>query len=107
VAAKAKVLLGMHVETSEENNLINSTKTISSNEINIALYPQPAKDELNLTGNVEAFDTYEIYDITMRKIATGNIVNAKIDMHLLTNGIYYLHLIGNEIQQAHKIIISK
>jgi hypothetical protein len=81
--------------------------------IDINIYPQPAQNELNI--QVELYRnialTYEIADITGRKILSGKMesMNQKVDISSLNRGNYFVALRNEQgtILHTSKLLVSK
>jgi hypothetical protein len=94
-----------------------TTEIIGINEFsivqNIHLFPQPAQNELNVRVTLNQYISlsYEVADITGRKIITGNLesLNNKIDISRLNGGNYFLALRNEDgaILYTSKFIVSK
>ena len=64
--------------------------SISTNDINEILYPNPVKDHLIINDNLAGQSQfYEIYDSQGNPVQNGE-VKSRIDLHLLPNGEYFL-----------------
>jgi Secretion system C-terminal sorting domain len=71
---------------------LNLTETELLNTI--IVYPNPAKNILNIDYNQQIGDLkFEIYDATGKNILKGDLQNKKIDVQNLSEGIYILNLI--------------
>jgi hypothetical protein len=66
-------------------------------------YPNPVNDYLQI-GHIP-FDTYSMYDITGKKVQSGNYQN-RINMTSMQRGMYFLELMDRK-QQAHTFRIVK
>lgn len=75
---------------------------------NIAVYPNPAKDFINVKSDVQEFLSYELYDIQGRLIRKENVSNNstfQINTASLAKGLYMLNLFtakGNFVQKIVK-----
>jgi hypothetical protein len=58
----------------------------------VVVYPNPAKDRLNISSEIESNSAYYISDITGRTISSGAIVNKGVNTSLLPSGIYFLNI---------------
>jgi hypothetical protein len=80
-------------------------------ELNVHIYPNPAKDFLNIQiENKNLYDyTYKIYNLQGRLMKSNQVLPARIQVSNLPAGIYILHLQHktNLSQYRKKIIISK
>ena len=57
----------------------------------ILLYPNPVKTVLNIK-NISPKANYKIYNATGQMVSSGIILNNKIDVHALINGIYVIDI---------------
>ncbi|WP_294297958.1 fibronectin type III domain-containing protein [uncultured Chryseobacterium sp.] len=63
----------------------------SVNQTDILIYPNPVKTVLNVK-NISPRANYKIYSATGQMISSGIILNNKIDVHALINGIYVIDI---------------
>ncbi len=72
----------------------------------VKIYPNPVKNQLTVNTFATVAESYKIVDLTGKTVSSGSISESEsqIDMTALSNGIYILHLQGNQQQSAHKII---
>lgn len=70
------------------------------------IYPNPAKDILNIT--MQSDGKYEIYEITGKYIGAGKLLEGEntINVSNLTKGIYIIKLKNGAKSHTHKIIIE-
>lgn len=95
------------------NNAERFTYTYSSptlvyelSDEGLVIYPNPGSDLITITGkNIINGSTYSITDLTGKPVLKGKIINENttLDIKLLPNGIYFLHL-GERSQHSYKII---
>lgn len=74
---------------------------------NIAIYPNPAKDVINVKSDTKEFTSYQLYDIQGRLIRNENVLNAnkfQVNSSSLAKGMYMLNLNTNEGSFVQKII---
>lgn len=76
---------------------LNATSTLNvsdfSTKSTINLYPNPAKDYLHFSLPMGITSTsYEVFDITGKKIDANLLENTTINVSNYTSGIYFLHL---------------
>lgn len=70
----------------------------------IKVYPNPAKDIINVDGNITNITMHN----SLGQAVRTDIYNGKIDVTSLQNGIYYLEITGsNSIRKVEKVIITK
>lgn len=74
-----------------ECNCAISSSTINLEEELILLYPNPARDELNIRHS-NYYKNYEIKDLSGRTILNGALSDDFIQTHILSSGIYILVL---------------
>ncbi len=74
------------------------------NAQDIAIYPVPANNVVQIAG--AEFNTYCIYDITGKLVATNNLLDAQIDVSRLENGMYTIKLMNNDKVVTRKIIVK-
>lgn len=71
---------------------------LSTNDINlintkIKVFPNPTQEEINITGTLSS-EHFTIYNLMGQEVIKGTMINNKIAVNNLINGIYYLK-IGN------------
>ncbi|MEP7197532.1 MAG: T9SS type A sorting domain-containing protein [Saprospiraceae bacterium] len=72
-------------------------KDIEVNSMNIIIYPQPSKFEINiLTSKNILFDHYKIFDSIGKQIKSGKLENNQILINDLLIGVYTLQLIQDD-----------
>jgi hypothetical protein len=87
-----------------------------ANKWSAQLSPNPASNELNI--NLKEFSENKLYSMVDVKIVnmTGQIVlqtkkmldrNMLIDIHSLTNGLYFIDIQGEGVSMRHKFSVSK
>ncbi|MFN7013790.1 MAG: T9SS type A sorting domain-containing protein, partial [Bacteroidia bacterium] len=82
---------------------------ISAQNPSIKIYPNPARDVLNISSNNEILEI-EIIDFYGRTISfqnTNNLKNIAIVTNNLKNGIYTLKVISRNSVESHRFILSK
>ncbi len=72
------------------------------NENTIALYPNPAKNLLHISGIEKGNTSFTITDIQGRQVLLGAINESAINISELRNGLYFL-----ELKSAEKIILTR
>ncbi|WP_378105241.1 T9SS type A sorting domain-containing protein, partial [Chryseobacterium sp. sg2396] len=60
-------------------------------QTDILIYPNPVKTVLNVK-NISPKANYKIYNATGQLVSSGIILNNKIDVHALINGIYVIDI---------------
>ena len=77
------------------DDLIINDNSLSTNDFTlkrIKVFPNPSSDFIKING-LTTVENYEIYNTIGQKVRIGTVVeNEKIDIHNLTNGIYFLKL---------------
>jgi len=103
-----KLLIGTH-----GNGMFDTTVqgTLATNDFSkttdVFLYPNPTQDELNFRSTTLDFSatvTYEIYNLTGKRILNGTLNNQKIDVRPLTSGVYFVNLSVGNTNQTLKFI---
>jgi len=100
------VLNDVNFVINEANQSI--TDVANQEEINVRLYPNPAKDKLYVQmNNGDADALVRIYDLTGHLLLTGNLMNrtTRLDVSHLQKGIYLLRIDSRSKVVTHKIII--
>lgn len=83
-------------------NLKYTLSVSESTPINLTIYPNPAKDQLNFKGFTDAFSV-SVYDLLGKKvISTSLIINQSLDVSGLNNGVYILKF--DDFNSNHKFI---
>ncbi|HIC31188.1 MAG TPA: T9SS type A sorting domain-containing protein [Flavobacteriaceae bacterium] len=68
------------------------TETFLTNDNSFSVYPNPAKNVINIKGN-NNLSNVSVYDLTGKKvISQNNLINNKLDVTSLNSGIYLLNL---------------
>lgn len=80
-----------------------STDQYTSNEITV--YPNPAKDEINIL-NADEFNIIKFYDITGREVKSIKNFNTRINISDLPSGLYVMELNSNTNRILKKIIVE-
>ncbi|UZT99917.1 fibronectin type III domain-containing protein [Chryseobacterium fluminis] len=77
-----------------EDYTVRISKQPLSNTVNqdeITIYPNPVKTILNVK-NISKRANYKIYNAAGQLVSNGIILNNKIDVHALTNGVYVIDI---------------
>lgn len=81
-----------------------STKDILASNFNI--YPNPAKDFINIKSSSAAISSVKIYDLLGKQVrAEDNLQNNKIDVSDIASGIYLMKINSNLGSLTRKIVI--
>ncbi|MBN8702336.1 MAG: T9SS type A sorting domain-containing protein [Bacteroidetes bacterium] len=96
-------------EQAEENNFNNSFKTsMEENSLSLAVYPNPAKDELTVKTTLSEEETAVLtiynYSGVVVKTVTLNSAETKLAISELVSGIYFVELVSNEGKEVQKLI---
>jgi hypothetical protein len=74
------------------------------NQTDILIYPNPVSSVLYVK-NISKKANYKIYNAAGQLVSSGIILNNKIDVHALINGVYVIDIQdGNEITAQKKFI---
>lgn len=95
----------------DESIVIVEGSTLTTNETAASIfniYPNPTKSILNVDGLQSASNTFfEVYDITGKLILPKtllSVVNSKIDLSIMTSGVYFVNLYSGNSRFVHKVI---
>jgi len=91
-----RLLVGTHGNGMFDTT-VNSTLSLTdnSNDVRIAMYPNPTQFDLTFASNefgLEDTTQYTIYDVRGTTIANGTLSNRKIDVSTLSRGMYVVNL---------------
>jgi hypothetical protein len=85
------------------NNINSFTSTTSSDSVyTFKMYPNPAKDVLNIKLATDGISTFRIVDILGKTVKSGSISKQPINISKLKTGIYLI-----EINDGEEIILEK
>lgn len=82
----------------------------NNHDFDIKIYPNPAKDFINIESSSNLIDKVQIFDIQGRSVFEKNNVhtcNYYVDMSIISNGLYAIKINCNGKQFNKKIIIMK
>jgi hypothetical protein len=97
-----QVVIGIdNIEVAEQSGTNNVDESIAKNSINI--YPNPAKDVLNIDGD---YLLLEIYD-SLGKLALSATKNEKVNVSRLTAGVYSLKIKTKDFPFSKKLMIAE
>lgn len=86
------------------NTTVLSTKDILASNFNI--YPNPAKDFINIKSSSAAISSVKIYDLLGKQVrAEDNLQNSKIDVSDIASGIYLMKINSDLGSLTRKIVI--
>lgn len=76
-------------------------------DIDLLLFPNPAKDSFVISQSKLSFTKYEIYDVNGRLISEENIssMHQSVDLKAYSEGIYIVKLIAREKVEFRKIVV--
>lgn len=98
----------MNPTFSAENDGTTNTSEINEQSIGLEIYPNPAQSEIMIVSDIE-LDEVAIYNLSGQKVLeqTSNKVNTKIDVSLLTKGMYFVKATsqGKEVS-VQKLVIE-
>ena len=83
--------------------------TISIAEVSertISVFPNPAKDWLNVSGTANSSLKYALHDLYGRMIDFGEIENGRISLSKVHSGIYVLTILESDKTTFHRVIIE-
>ena len=86
-----KLLINTVIWLATGSSVATSITENSLNDFSIILYPNPAKDELNIITK-ETIKSIEIISYLGQKIET-EMINSKVDTHMLSEGYYVLRIL--------------
>jgi aminopeptidase N len=78
-------------------------------DIWISLYPNPTFSELTISSNISDFESYRILNNLGQEISTGNLITGgklfeTISVAGLTNGLYYLEVLGTNTKHVERFV---
>ena len=93
----------INLSNTAANNVNLFTSTTSSNSVQtFQMYPNPAKDILNIKLATDGISTFRIVDVLGKTVKSGSISNQPINISRLKTGIYLI-----EINDGEEIILEK
>ena len=75
-----------------KNGELDNTSVDIINDISFNLYPNPAKEYINIESDKHTLKQYEIININGELVRSGNIESNKIDIERLSKGAYLLRV---------------
>lgn len=89
VAIAAPVAVNMLPIITDACDTIIGIEQLTINNEQIKVYPNPAKETINIKGNIDVPATFELYDLTGRKVLMQSInSNQPINISQLSKGLY-------------------
>ena len=82
----------------------------SADEPCLKVYPNPATDNVTITLANAVKSEYSFYDMAGREIAKGVLMAdnpVRLDLSHLSNGVYYIKVVGENFRTTEKIIVTK
>ncbi|MBO7540102.1 MAG: T9SS type A sorting domain-containing protein, partial [Bacteroidales bacterium] len=82
----------------------------SADEPCLKVYPNPASDNVTIALANTAQSEYSLYDMAGREIAKGVLMAdnpVRLDLSHLSNGVYYIKVVGENFRTTEKIIVTK
>lgn len=78
------------------------------NELNISIFPNPASNHIQVSGlEANKAHSYILLNVLGQKVASGKILNGKIDLPALPKAVYTLQILeGSRNMVNHKLIIK-
>ena len=91
---------------STTNNTFNfaSLGTVSNELESVGVYPNPVKNELNITGFNNELTEISVFTITGQKVLTQNKNFEKVNMANLAKGVYFVNLTSQTSEKTIKIV---
>jgi hypothetical protein len=83
----------------------NTTDIVSNSYKSISVYPNPAKDIVNVISDIN-FDMAFIYDVTGKMVKAVNVINKTVDITDISAGIYSLELKADGQSFKTKIVVE-
>jgi len=75
----------------------------SIDQTGVLIYPNPVKTVINVK-NISKKANYKIYNASGQIVSSGIILNNKIDVHTLINGVYVIDIDDNQVAAQKKFI---
>ena len=97
----AKWTGGSYVDTC---GAIIGVEQLTINDEQITVYPNPARSQLSIKGNIDIPATFELYDITGRKVKQEAVGNGSIDVSSLAKGLYVWQIKTPDVSVRGKFI---
>jgi len=72
----------------------------------LSIYPNPAKNTLNIVYNGSEVLNLEVTDITGKKVMSQTLKTKTIDVSGLTNGLYFVRLYNQHDDFVQKLVIE-
>ena len=89
------------------NYLSNYINTLATENVNLQdkttlIYPNPTKDVLYIENSTDSNEDYQMVDVFGKTVQMGNIVDHKINLQYIENGVYFLKI--GKLKKIYKII---
>lgn len=96
-------------ECNDTTVFINLTDWTSVDNVDlgkITLFPNPAKNVVNISSTQYQFSNYSIYDLTGKVIQAGELLENKVDLRKITKGVYLFKLHDQKHSISTKLIVQ-
>ncbi|MCB9244989.1 MAG: PKD domain-containing protein [Flavobacteriales bacterium] len=87
--------------------LVNSVSVPGVDGTNLRIYPNPTNGLIFIEGAIDGYFSYRITDQNGRVLKSSELKSARIDASALSNGHYYLELIGSDKVITLPVLLSK
>lgn len=74
--------------------------------LDITLWPNPAKDILNVKADISRDATYTIVNLLGEMMQTGNLRHAQVDVSALSEGLYMLTMNDGEVTTTTRFVVA-
>jgi hypothetical protein len=85
---------------------VNSTGTTNYNSKGIVIYPNPANEQISITGEPPQSSIINIYGLDGKKIITKNF-SSNLSVNYLSKGCYFLEIMADNYPPIVKKLIIK
>ncbi len=93
-------------KTNNEGVIIGIKEQLNDN-LNLKIFPNPAKNSITISQTEPTFNKYEIYSLNGKLVAENKITNIlqKVDLSAYSEGMYIVKLIGDQKVAFKKIVV--
>lgn len=84
----------------------NASVNENSMSYNLQVYPNPAEETINFTGDVDQIDSFQIIDLNGRVVLTSSKLSS-IDVSAISEGMYHVHISLKDGSLVSKKLIIK
>jgi len=74
----------------------SATSNYQASEIEVNIYPNPVKETIYLSVELEKGANYVIYDYSGRKVSEGSILNNSINVDNISKGLYFIKIFNSK-----------